>query len=93
MAGGKALSLLTTYKVLGTAVTNSSFSPTASEIIDKLKSLFKSKKKETTAATNGTAGTKTETPTAAAVPTPTKTDTAAAPSTSDPTAPPAGKLA
>ena len=92
MAGGKALSLPTSRNLLGTAVANSSFFPTASEFIDKLKSLFKSKKKETST-TNGATGTKTETPTAAAVPAPTKTDTAAAPSTSDPTAPPAGKLA
>ena len=59
--------------------------------MDKLKSIFKRKKEGA-----GTAGTKTEAPSTnggapAAMPTPSKTDTAAAPSTSEPTAPPAGE--
>ena len=53
--------------------------------MDKLKAIFKRKKAEP----KGTAGTKTET-NGASVPKPTATDTAAAPSTSDPTVPPAG---
>lgn len=70
--------------------TDSSY-PTVSDLIDKLKALIKNKKKGTPA-TNGTTTTKTEAPTAAAIPEPTKTETAAAPSSSEPTAPPAGKL-
>jgi hypothetical protein len=53
--------------------------------MDKLKALFKRKKDKTD---SSTAGTKTETPAGAAVPKPTE---AAKPTTSDPTAPPAGK--
>jgi hypothetical protein len=60
--------------------------------MDKIKAIFKRKKTPTE---SSTAGTKTSTPgatdgTATSVPKPTPTDTAAAPSTSEPTAPPAG---
>jgi hypothetical protein len=59
--------------------------------MDKIKAIFKRSKKPA-----GTAGTKTETPAAAGAtpaeqPKPTPTDTAAAPSSSEPTAAPAGE--
>lgn len=73
--------------------TDASSPPTVSDLIDKLKALISKNKKKGTPATNGTTDAKTETPTAAAVPEPTKTETAAAPSSSEPTAPPAGKRA
>ena len=92
MAGGKFSSIpVLCYSAL--QATDSSFYPTVSDLIDKLKALISKNKKKGTPATNGTTDTKTETPTAAAVPEPTKTETAAAPSSSEPTAPPAGKLA
>jgi hypothetical protein len=91
MAGSKSSSIPAIYPPALRA-TDSSSSPTVSDLIDKLKALI-SKKKKGTPTTNGTTDAKTDTPTAAAVPEPTKTETAAAPSSSDPSAPPAGKLA
>lgn len=62
--------------------------------MDKIKAIFKRKKAP---AESATAGTKTEQPAAAggtptSVPKPTATDTAAAPSSSEPSAPAAGKI-